>query len=93
MYGVWLMLAVPPVSCKLHALSMNYFVEVINSGTGLGVFRERDATELALVAWTSIHGLATLPIAGSLDAEPRITEQLSELVRGISRNIFYGISK
>lgn len=67
-------------------------VEVIETGTGLGVFRKRDATELALVAWTSMHGLATLLIAGSLDTDSHDTEQLKKLVHGISRNIFYGIS-
>jgi len=67
-------------------------VEVIETGSGLGVFRKRDATELALVAWTSMHGLATLLIAGSLDTDSNDTEQLKKLVRGISRNIFYGIS-
>lgn len=68
-------------------------VEVINTGTGLGVFRERDATELALVAWTSMHGLAALLIAGSPGINPGDMEQPGELVRGISRNIIYGISK
>lgn len=68
-------------------------VEVFNTGTGLGIFRRRDASELALVAWTSMHGLASLLIAGSLDTDPRDTEQLSELVRRIFRNIFYGISR
>ena len=78
----------------LHASHVvnELLVEVIETGTGLGVFRKRDATELALVAWTSMHGLATLLIAGSLDTDSNDTEQLKKLVRGISRNIFYGIS-
>jgi len=68
-------------------------VEVINTGTVLGVFRERDATELALVVWTAMHGLATLLIAGCIDTGQRGTVQRGELVRCISRNIIYGISR
>jgi AcrR family transcriptional regulator len=75
-----------------HAVN-DLLVEVIHTGAGLGVFRERDATELALVAWTSMHGLATLLIAGSPGINPGDTEQPGELVRGIFRNIIYGISK
>jgi AcrR family transcriptional regulator len=82
-----------PGFLKVARVVNELLVEVINTGTGIGVFRERDATELALVAWTSMHGLATLLIAGSLGINPRDTEQPGELVRGIARNIIYGISK
>lgn len=68
-------------------------VEIIHTGSVVGVFRERDATELALVVWTSMHGLATLLIAGSLETGLRETEPPGELVRGIFRNIIYGLSR
>ncbi|MFV1972983.1 MAG: TetR/AcrR family transcriptional regulator [Thiohalobacterales bacterium] len=68
-------------------------VEVINAGIGLGIFRERDATELALVAWTSMHGLATLLMVGPLGIDLRDPVQLDKLVRGNFQNIIYGIAK
>lgn len=68
-------------------------VEIITPGIESGVFRERNPAELALVAWTSMHGLALLVIAG-LDAQFDTTQQsLDALVRSLAQNVIYGISK
>ena len=66
---------------------------IIKEGMERGTFRQRVPQELALVAWTSMHGMAMLAAAGQLDIEPGDELALDELVRSVASNVIYGISK
>ena len=68
-------------------------VEIIREGVGTGVFHDRDPEELALVAWTAMHGMAMLMTAHLLDAGSMGPADLDEQVRSVARNVIYGISK
>jgi AcrR family transcriptional regulator len=68
-------------------------VEIIREGVSTGVFRDRDLQELALVAWTAMHGMAMLMTAHLLDAGSMGQADLDEQVRSVARNVIYGISK
>ena len=66
---------------------------IIKEGMERGTFRQRVPQELALVAWTSMHGMAMLAAAGQLDIESGDELALDELVRSVASNVIYGISK
>jgi AcrR family transcriptional regulator len=68
--------------------------EIIRAGIARGAFRQRDAEELALAAWTSMHGLAMLAAGGQLPVSARDgTQTLDETVRALARNVIYGIAQ
>jgi AcrR family transcriptional regulator len=67
--------------------------DIVGSGIRSGVFRQRDPRELALVAWTSMHGLAMLITAGLLDVETENPAALDALVAAVASNVVYGIAR
>jgi AcrR family transcriptional regulator len=68
-------------------------VGIIKDGLAVGAFRDRDPQELALVAWSSMHGLAMLIDSATLDVSPDDTEQLEALARSVAQTVLYGISR
>ena len=72
---------------------LEVLVGIIRAGQRVGAFRDRDLQELALVAWSSMHGLAMLVGDASLDVDPDDTVQLDTLVRSMTENVLYGISR
>jgi len=68
-------------------------VEIIQEGVRTGAFRDRDPQELALVAWTAMHGMAMLMTAHLLDTDSTGAAGVDEQVRSVARNVIYGISK
>ena len=67
--------------------------DIIEAGIKAGVFRQRESRELALVAWTSMHGLAMLITAGLLDVDSSDKAALDALVGSVASNVIYGISR
>ena len=67
--------------------------DIIEAGIKTGVFRQRAPRELALAAWTSMHGLAMLITAGLLGVDPRDPQALESLVGSVASNVIYGISR
>ena len=68
-------------------------VRIIATGVQAGTFRDRDPYELALVAWTSMHGLAMLIAAGLMQIDAGDEAQVDALVRSVAQNLIFGISK
>jgi hypothetical protein len=68
-------------------------VDIMNTGIDAGIFRDRDAHELALVAWTSMHGLAMLLVARLMKIDVVDEKSLDGLVRSVAQNVIYGISR
>lgn len=78
---------------QASAAAFEALLKIIEEGVAVGVFRDRDPHELALVAWTSMHGMAMLMTAGLLDANASGTDDIDDRVRTIARNVIYGLSK
>ena len=68
-------------------------VAIVKSGIETGVFRDREPRELALVAWTSMHGLALLLVTGQFQVDLTDKAALDKLVRSVAQNVIYGISR
>jgi AcrR family transcriptional regulator len=68
-------------------------VDIMNTGIEAGIFRDRDAHELALVAWTSMHGMAMLLVARLMEIDVADEKSLDGLVRSVAQNVIYGISR
>jgi AcrR family transcriptional regulator len=66
---------------------------IIKAGLAVGAFRDRDPQELALVAWSAMHGLAMLAVGEVPDVKDRDTQQLDALARSVAENVIYGISR
>jgi AcrR family transcriptional regulator len=66
---------------------------IMEAGIQSGVFRQREAGELALVAWTSMHGLAMLVTAGMLPMDTTDPDAVETLVGAVAGNVIYGISR
>ncbi|MCK5480393.1 MAG: TetR/AcrR family transcriptional regulator [Gammaproteobacteria bacterium] len=85
-----------PDDLDLKQASMTAFealVDIISTGIEAGVFRDRDPRELALVAWTSMHGMAMLLAARLIGINLDDEEALDGLVRSVAQNVIYGISR
>jgi AcrR family transcriptional regulator len=78
---------------QTSAAAFEALLKIIREGVAAGVFRARDPQELALVAWTSMHGMAMLMTAGLLDSNASGNGGTDDQVRSIARNVIYGLSK
>ena len=78
---------------QASAAAFEALLKIIREGVAAGVFRARDPQELALVARTSMHGMAMLMTAGLLDSNASGNGGIDDQVRSIARNVIYGLSK
>ena len=78
---------------QASAAAFEALLKIIREGVAAGVFRARDPQELALVAWTSMHGMVMLMTAGLLDSNASGNGGIDDQVRSIARNVIYGLSK
>ncbi len=69
------------------------FGNIIERGIASGVFRRRETEELAMVAWTSMHGLAMLVTAGMLQLDLNDERALEASVSTLASNVIYGIMR
>lgn len=81
----------PPSQAVLPVMAL--LVAIVKSGIETGVFRDREPRELALVAWTSMHGLALLLATGQVQVNVTDKAALDKLVRSVAQNVIYGISR
>ncbi|MDH3560057.1 MAG: TetR/AcrR family transcriptional regulator [Gammaproteobacteria bacterium] len=72
---------------------LEVLVGIIRAGQRVGAFRDRDPQELALMVWSSMHGMAMLVGDASLDVDPDDMAQLDKAVRSMTENVLYGISR
>ena len=66
---------------------------IIETGITAGVFRQREPGELALVAWTSMHGMALLVSTGLVDVDPDDPVSVDSFVAAVASNVIYGIAR
>lgn len=67
--------------------------DIMRAGIAVGVFRDRDASELALVAWTSMHGLVSLLMSGAMGVRAADRDQSGKLVRVVMQHVIFGLSR
>ena len=72
---------------------LEVFLGIIKAGFAVGAFRERDPRELALMAWSTMHGLAMLAVGGVLDVKDKDMVMLDALACTVAENVIYGISR
>ena len=80
-----------PVGTDKDAFAV--LLTIVESGIAAGVFRARDAGELAQVAWSTMHGLAMLITANRLDVDVSDPAALAERVSSVASNVIYGLSR
>ncbi|MCB1753291.1 MAG: TetR/AcrR family transcriptional regulator [Gammaproteobacteria bacterium] len=66
--------------------------DIIARGQRAGVFREGDTDELALTAWSVVHGFAMLASTGSLDHRAASREAKLALARRIADSLLIGLA-
>lgn len=71
--------------------AFNGLVEIIKSGQQKGVFKKDDVRELALVAWSLVHGYAMLASTGQLDSLANSEKAILELARKIEVHLIEGV--
>ncbi len=76
-----------------RGMVLEVLVGIIREGQAVGAFRERDPEELALVAWSTMHGLAMLAVTQVLDNRYTDTAKLDALASSVAGNVIYGISR
>jgi AcrR family transcriptional regulator len=67
--------------------------EIIRNGSAVGVFRDRDVSELALVAWIMMHGLVSLQMSGTTDALVTDRDLPERLARMVVQHVIFGLSR
>jgi hypothetical protein len=77
---------------KISNQSLKGLVDIIAWGQRLGVFREGDTDELALTAWSVVHGFAMLASTGSLDHRAASREAKLALAHRIADNLLIGMA-
>jgi AcrR family transcriptional regulator len=58
-------------------------LDIIANGQQEGIYRDRETTELALAAWSLVHGFAMLVTAGQLKDTATTEEEITRLLTGL----------
>ncbi len=66
---------------------------IIESGIADGSFKNQDAQLLTITAWSAMHGLAMLYIAGQFKCRVDDQQQLEQLVLQVASTVLQGINK
>lgn len=73
--------------------SFQGLVGIITQGQQAGVFREGEADELALTAWSLVHGFAMLASTGSLEHRAANRDAKLALAQRVAGNLLNGIAR
>lgn len=66
---------------------------IVQNGQQVGLYIEKDAIEIALLVWSTVHGFSMLLSAGHLHEVAADTEQLNALVDSMGGMLMNGILK
>lgn len=77
----------PPSLKQVSDQAFQGVLDIVKNGQSAGLYKERDAYDLALAAWSCVHGLAMLVSARQLDVDGSdedsiraITERVGEIL-------------
>lgn len=93
MFGGMVTVACSDEYSEASDVAINTLVTVIEEGIRVEAFRNRDPRELAMVAWTSMHGLSMLLLSDSVDINTGDEAAVEQLVRSLAENVVYGIAR
>lgn len=71
--------------------SFQGLVDIISRGQQAGIFREGNTDELALTAWSVVHGFAMLASTGSLEHRAQGDEAKLALAQRVADNLLNGV--
>lgn len=84
------------VLCELADCSEDAFgalLELVDLGLAQGIYRSKDRVAIALAAWSMIHGLSMLAIAGQLGDAADTDEAVQGLARQVGEALVHGLVK
>ncbi len=65
--------------CQIAQNSFLSLTHILENGVSTGVFKDKSSTEMSVVVWSLLHGLAMLISAGQLDNEITSQKRIREL--------------
>lgn len=68
-------------------------VKIIENGQRTGIYGEKDTMDLAMAAWSAVHGLAALISTGSLKEAIKSEPSVESLVDAVGDILFFGMLK
>jgi hypothetical protein len=66
-------------------------LEIVDLGLEKGIYRDKDRMEIALAAWSMVHGLSMLLTAGQLEQYATNTKAVQSLARGVGEKLLRGL--
>ena len=74
------------------SMSFQGVVDIISKGQMQGVFREGDVNEMALTAWSVVHGFGMLATTGGLDHIAEKKQDKLQLASRVADNLVQGLA-
>ncbi|MEJ2106152.1 MAG: TetR/AcrR family transcriptional regulator [Acidiferrobacteraceae bacterium] len=72
--------------------AFNALLEIVDLGLEQGIYKEKDRMEIALAAWSMVHGLSMLITAGQLAQYASDPKSVRSLARGVGEKLLRGLS-
>jgi len=79
----------PTLNEAAAAATFRLLVEAIAESQGAGLIRAGDVEELAVSAWSMVHGFSALVIDGQLDVVPH--RSIEDLAAGVAKDLYLGL--
>lgn len=84
----------PNECCELEASSRRAFaglIQIIQNGQNSGLYRSCDTMHLAVAAWSTVHGLASLICAGKIDGAAGSGQATDDLIHVVCKTLLHGM--
>jgi AcrR family transcriptional regulator len=65
-------------------------VEAVRDCQATGIVRDGDSEHMALVAWSTVHGIASLVLSNQLDRYGATAEEVDQLMARMGGTLFFG---
>ena len=72
--------------------AFNALLEIVDLGLERGIYSEKDRMEIALAAWSMVHGLSMLITAGQLAQYATDPQAVRALARGVGEKLLRGLT-
>lgn len=72
--------------------AFNALLEIVDLGLEQGIYKETDRMEIALAAWSMVHGLSMLITAGQLAQYATDPQAVRVLARGVGQKLLRGLT-
>lgn len=72
--------------------AFNALLEIVDLGLEQGIYKQKDRMEIALAAWSMVHGLSMLITAGQLAQYATDPQSVRALARGVGEKLLRGLT-